>query len=246
MASAPAAAKLSVIIPAYNEESYLPATLDSVNAAAARLAPGISVEVLVVDNESDDGTAAIALAKGARVIHEPMRGVAHARNAGARNAGADILVFIDADVIAPPDLLNEIYVVMNEPGCVGGAVDVEYRPQRLSMKLYLQAWRLLARLTGMAQGPTQFCRRDVFDAVGGYDPQVWIGEDVDFYWRLKGFAKAKQGAVSFIQGPRVRPSCRRFDKWPVWKVLVWTNPLFIALFRRRRRFWGAWHSRPVR
>ena len=101
-------------------------------------------------------------------------------------------------------------------------------------------------MTGMAQGAAQFCRSDVFDQVGGYDEQAWIGEDVDFYMALKRLAKARRGTASFIQCPRVRPSCRRFDKWPIWKVLVWTNPLFIALFRRRKRFWGGWHSRPVR
>ncbi len=238
--------KLSIIIPAYNEEAYLPATMDSIKAAVARLDSGIHVDVVVVDNDSDDGTAAVALERGAKIIHEPMRGVAHARNSGARNADGDVLVFIDADVIVPPNLLNEICVVMCDPACVGGAVDVEYRPQRLSTKFYLQAWRLLARLAGMAQGPTQFCRHSAFEALGGYDPQVWIGEDVDFYWSLKKFAKAESGTVRLIRCPRVQPSSRRFDKWPVWKALVWTNPLFIALFRRRKRFWGAWYSHPVR
>lgn len=104
----------------------------------------------------------------------------------------------------------------------------------------------MARLAGMARGPAQFCRRSVFETLGGYDQQAWIGEDVDFYWSLKRLAKTERGTVRFIRCPRVNPSSRRFYKWPVWKVLLWTNPLFIALFRRRRRFWGGWHSRPVR
>ena len=49
-------------------------------------------------------------------------------------------------------------------------------------------------------------------------------------------------APRFIRSPRVRPSCRRFDKWPVWRVLIWTNPLFIALFRRWKAVWGGWYS----
>lgn len=235
-----------MIIPASNEEAYLPATLDSIQAAAVHMDPGVDVDVLVADNGSDDATAAVARERGAKTIHEPTRGIANARNSGARDAEGDVLVFIDADVIVPPNLLNKIYAEMSDPACVGGAVDAEYRPQRLSMRFYLYAWRLLARLMGMAQGTAQFCRRGVFEEIGGYDAQAWIGEDVDFYMALKRFAKARWGTISFIRCPRVRPSCRRFDKWPVWRVLVWTNPLFIALLRRRRRFWGGWHSHPVR
>ena len=106
--------------------------------------------------------------------------------------------------------------------------------------------RLLARLTGMAQGATQFCRRADFEQIGGYDEGAWIGEDVDFYWGIKEFAKASNRTVRFIRHTRVRPSSRRFDKWPIWKTLILTNPLFIAVFRRRKRFWGGWYSRPVR
>ena len=151
-----------------------------------------------------------------------------------------MLVFVDADVIVPPKLLD-VHAAMDDQACVGGAVDVEYRPRRISMRLYLRAWRLLARLTGMAQGATQFCRR-VFDQVGGYDEGAWIGEDVDFYWSLKRLAKRRNRTIRFIR----QPSSRRFDKWPIWKILVWTNPLFIALFRRRKRVWSGWYSRAVR
>lgn len=246
MARTPPPVKLSVIIPAYNEETYLPGTLDAVQPAAAQLGAGVDVEVIVVDNGSDDETANVAREKGARVVHEPVRGIAHARNSGARHAKGDVLVFIDADVLAPPNLLSAICQAMSDTSCVGGAVDVDYRPQRLSMRFYLYTWRLLARIMGMAQGAAQFCRRSAFEEIGGYDPQVWIGEDVDFYWSLKRLAKTVQGAVRLIRCPRVRPSSRRFDKWPVCKVLLWTNPLFIALFRRRRRFWEGWYSHPVR
>ena len=240
--------QLSIIIPAFNEEAYLPATLDSVQAAAAHLRAcvNVDVDVIVVDNNSEDGTHAVALERGARVVHESVQGIARARNSGARRAEGDVLVFIDADVIVPPNLLDVICEAMSAPTCVGGAVDVDYRPRRITMRLYLHAWRLLARFTGMAQGAAQFCRRCVFEQVGGYDEKAWIGEDVDFFWGLKRFAKASKSTVKFIRSPRVRPSSRRFDKWPIWKVLIWTNPLFIALFRRKKNVWSGWYSRPVR
>ena len=240
--------KLTVIVPAYNEEAYLGATLESVGSAASylRTRSEVDVDIIVVDNNSDDGTAVVGRDKGATVVREPVQGVATARNTGARHADGDVLVFVDADVIVPPELLHEIHATMSDPACVGGAVDVDYRPRRFSMRLYLRAWRFLASLTGMAQGATQFCRRSVFEQAGGYDEGAWLGEDVDFYWGLKRFARASNRTVRFIRHTRVRPSSRRFDKWPIWKTLVLTNPLFIAVFRRWKGVWGGWYSRPVR
>ena len=240
--------KLTIIVPAFNEEAYLVATLDSIQAAAAQLRSRSSVDIdtIVVDNNSRDQTAAVARGRGARVVREPVQGIARARNAGARHAEGDVLVFIDADVTVPHNLLQEVHAAMSDPDCVGGGVDVDYRPKRLSARLYLRAWRVLGRLTGMVQGATQFCRRSVFEQVGGYDEKVWIGEDVDFYWGLKRFAKRTGRTVRFIRSPRVRPSCRRFDKWPLWRTLVWTNPLFIWLFRRWKAVWKGWYSRAVR
>ena len=240
--------KLSIIIPAFNEAAYIGATLDSLEAAVAHLRAqsGAEVGVIVVDNNSTDDTAAIARSKGAAVVAEPVQGIARARNAGARHADGDVLVFVDADVTAPTTLLAAIHDALEDSSCVGGGFDVEYRPRRLPIRLHLRAWRLLARLLDMVQGPTQFCRASVFDQVGGYDERAWIGEDVDFFWSMKRFAKRTGGTVRFIRNPRVRPSSRRFDTWPLWKVLVWTNPLFIALFRRRKGMWGGWYARPVR
>ena len=240
--------KLTIIIPAFNEEAYLPSTLGSVQAAAANLRAqsDVDIETIVVDNNSEDATAAVARRRGATVVHEPRQGIARARNTGARHAQGDVLIFIDADVTVPPMLLQEVHAVMSDPACVGGGVDVEYHPQRRSIRLYLSASRLLGRLTGMVQGATQFCRKCVFEQIGGYDEKTWIGEDVDFYWRLKRSARTAYRTVRLIRSLRVRPSCRRFDKWPVWRVLVWTNPVFIALFRHWGAAWRGWYSRPVR
>ncbi len=162
---------LTIIVPAFNEADYLPATLDAIEVAVERLPAhtGTEVETIVVDNNSTDQTAYIARSRGAAVVHEPVQGIARARNAGARHAQGDVLVFVDADVFVPPALLEAIHGAMSDPACVGGGVDVEYRPRRRSMRLYLRAWRLLGRRMRLVQGATQFCRRDAFEQVGGYD-----------------------------------------------------------------------------
>ena len=239
---------LTIVVPAFNEEAFLAPTLDAIEAAAAHLRAQAcaDVETIVSDNNSKDQTADVARAHGAAVVHEPVQNIARACDAGTRHSRGTVLVFVDADVTMPLTLLNGIHEAMNDPACVGGAVEVEYRPRRLSIRLYLRAWRLLGCLTGMAQGAAQFCRKCVFDEVGGYDEEVWIGEDVDFYWELRKHAKTTRRTIHFIREPHMLPSSRRFDKWPIWKTLVWTNPLFIALFRRWRSAWKGWYSDAVR
>ena len=240
--------KLTVIVPAFNEEACLAGTLHAIDEAVAQLRarPDVDADVVVVDNASVDATGAIARRHGATVVQEPVQGIARARNAGARSATGGVLVFIDADVIVPRSLLDTIGETMRDSTCVGGGVDVDYRPRRAFVRFYLRAWRLLARVTGMVQGAAQFCRRDAFAEVGGYDESVWIGEDVDFYWSLRTLAGRTGRHVRVLPEPRVRPSCRRFDQWPVWKTLVWTNPVVIGLFRRWRAVWKGWYSDPVR
>ena len=184
----------------------------------------VDVELIVVDNNSTDGTVEVAEAMGATVVGEPVQGIGRARNCGASVAQGDVLIFVDADVILPPTLFEAIYTAMSDPACVGGGVEVEYRPQRLVIRLYLRGWRYLARLTGMVQGATQFCRRSAFQSVGGYDENVWMGEDVNLFWSLKKLAKATGQRVQVVRTPKVLPSTRRFDKLPVWKVLLFTNP----------------------
>jgi glycosyltransferase involved in cell wall biosynthesis len=239
---------ISVIVPAYNEERYIGETLNNLNRARDFLLKrkSISTEIIVVDNGSTDSTASIALSSGAKVINELQRNIARARNAGANGASGDLLVFVDADVSVPESLLCRITEAMKDEGCVGGAVDTNYQPGKLLVKIYLRAWRLLGKLAGMAQGATQFCRRDIFVRLRGYDETMYMGEDVDFYWRLKRFAKPHHFRVCFIRDIQVVPSTRRFDRWPFWRTLVWTNPLFILIFRRRKGPWKEWYSTVTR
>ena len=235
---------ISVVIPAFNEESFVGETLARVALARERLREreGVAAEVIVVDNDSSDSTAEVARRSGAAVVTERRRNVASARNAGASAAAGDVLVFIDADTLAPAELLRRVFQVMDGPGCLGGAVDTDYRPAKLASKIYLRSWRVVGKLLGMAQGATQFCRRDVFFELGGYDETLFMGEDVDFYWRMRRLARRRGGGVRLIEDVRVVPSARRFDRWALWRTLVWTNPLFILLFRRRAAAWRGWYG----
>ena len=235
---------LSVIIPALNEERFIGETLQRLNDAVQQHRAGheCRVQVIVVDNDSHDRTADIARDFGATVVREPIRNIARARNVGARVAEGDVLFFLDADTLVPVCLVSRIAEVMSDPLCDGGAVDIDDRPSRALIRLYLRAWYLVGRLMGMAGGAAQFCRRPAFLALGGYDESMYMGEDVDFYWRLSRRARRARRKVRYIRDARVVTSPRRWNLWPVCRILVWTNPVLMAIFRRRKEAWRGWYE----
>ena len=235
---------LTIVVPAFNEEGYLSETLASLDRAKAFLQRerSIQTEIIVVDNDSDDSTADVALALGVAVAREALHNVAKVRNAGAKLSNGETIVFVDADTVVPENLLSRIVDVMSDDTCFGGAVDTDYQPKKLTAQAYLGFWRIIGKLTGMAQGATQFCCKDAFFTLKGYDETLFMGEDVDLYWRLKRFAKRQHGRVVFIEDIRVVPSTRRFDQWRLWRTLLWTNPLFILMFRRSQRWWRGWYK----
>lgn len=235
---------LSVIVPAFDEELYLPATLANINSAVAHLKgrAEVEVELIVVDNASTDRTPEIAREMGARVLHEADHNIARVRNVGAAAASGEVLVFVDADTLIPESLLLHIAEAMSSPAYVGGSVDIDYRPKHPLVRAYVRFWRAVGILLEMSQGVTQFCRREIFVALKGYDETLYNGEDVDFYVRLGRYARGRGERRCFISQVAVIPSPRRYDQWPLWRTLVWTNPLFGLFFRRKKKMWGAWYT----
>ena len=237
--------KVSIIIPAYNEESYLPATLESIDAALPDAS--VETEIIVVDNESTDRTREIAEKFGAQVVMETVHNIARVRNAGAKAASGDVLIFIDADTLVPRPLIQKISAVMEDERCFGGAVAVDYGAfRRKWMKWYMLGWKFWGKFFNMKLGAAQFCRKSIFERLGGYDESIYMGEDVMFYWRLSKFAGQKKAALFFIEDLQVTTSTRRFDKMSLWKTLLLTHPAFILLTAKRKKYWRDWYENIVR
>src|SRR5205823_6261151 len=102
--------------------------------------------IIVVDNASTDRTAAIARSAGAKVVPEPQRNVARARNTGVAASTGEWLVFIDADTLVPPRLFVRIAELLRDPKCIGGAADARHSSNRIVIRLYLQFWRVVGAL----------------------------------------------------------------------------------------------------
>jgi glycosyltransferase involved in cell wall biosynthesis len=237
--------KISVIIPAYDEEQCLPETLGRIGQALS--VAGRPSEIIVVDNDSRDGTRRVAEAFRAKVVSEKEHNISKVRNTGAENSTGDVLIFIDADTLVPDTLFRKINAVMEDEKCLGGAVAVEYEGfKRKWMKYYLSGWKFWGAVFNMKQGAAQFCRKLVFEELGGYDRTIFMGEDVEFYWRLSKFAERKKGYLYFVEHPRVVTSARRFDRMSLWKTFLLTHPVFIRLAWRRKSFWKDWYEKAVR
>ena len=235
---------LAVVIPAYNEEAYLGATIQALRVALDYAFPShqSSTEIIVVDNASTDSTHLVALEHGCRVVREPRTGIAIARNAGAQNTSAEVVLFLDADTIVPIPIIASMMEFMSNSTSAGGAFVADYRPAKRTLRVYNWLWSFYARWRNMMQGVAQFCRLEIFNAIGGYDETIYMGEDNDFYWRLCAYAR-QEGLVTWVpQDLRVVPSTRRQDQWPLWKYLLLTNPISAMLARRSRSFWRDWYG----
>src|SRR5712692_5601012 len=157
--------KISVIIPAYNEEEYLPRLLDSIEVARSNYAGDRDmIEVIVADNDSTDATAKVASARGARVVHVAKRRIAAARNGGGRAARGEILCFIDADSALHPQTFNEVDKAMSTGRFVAGTTSV--RLERMSFGLLITYCLVMPMvwLTTLDTGVV-FCRREDFNAI---------------------------------------------------------------------------------
>ncbi|SDO35788.1 Glycosyltransferase involved in cell wall bisynthesis [Nakamurella panacisegetis] len=209
--------RYSVVIPAFNEEFYLADTLASL---AAQNFAG-DVEIIVVDNNSTDRTAAIAEANGATVVFESERGVCHARQRGTELARGEIVVSADADTVYHPDWLStiEAWFVAHPFGiAVGGPCYFHDGP---AWGLWLQrrlfgVVNLVARLGGpvIYITATNFAfRRDAFR---GYDTRLAQGGDeLDL---LRGLRK--QGLVAFDPNNAIQTSARRMEEGVVYNFAV--------------------------
>lgn len=208
--------RISVVIPAHNEERYLPRLLAGIAAARARYRHGVgAVEVVVADNGSTDATVETAQARGCRVVPVARRAIGAARNGGARAAQGAVLAFVDADTQIHPETFNAIEASLSGGDVVGGATGMTM--ERWSAGI-TTSYLLLVPMVKLMRidGGVVFCRREDFEALGGYDEEKLYAEDVHFLLRLKRLGRRRGQRFECLRGVKAVASVRKFDRHGDW------------------------------
>jgi glycosyltransferase involved in cell wall biosynthesis len=185
-------ASVSFIIPAHNEERLLGRTLNAIDQATRPL--GEPVEVIVADDASTDRTAAIAREQGARLVSVSCRQIAATRNAGARAANGEMLVFVDADTLVTEAAVRAAIAAMRA-GAVGGGCAIRFDGRLPPYGRVLEAIAApLYRAIRLASGCFLFCTRDAFRATGGFDETLFAAEEMAMSQALR-----RQGRVVILR-----------------------------------------------
>jgi len=213
--------KISVIIPAHNEQDSLPAGLAAV-AEAAKFT-SYEVETIVVLNRCTDRSEEIARAFGAIIAREDAKNLARIRNAGFAASTGDIIVTVDADSRLHPHFLR-LAVEKLEGDIVGGGAMVF--PDRWSLGIICSACMVIPYLAKYRLSFAAFwTTRAAFAAIGGFNPDFVSIEDVDFALRLREYGKTIGQKWSTIWTAPLITSCRKFDQYGDWHLV--RDPSFL-------------------
>ena len=234
----------SVIIPAYNEAAFLPATLVALQAAMAGVAE--AGEIIVVDNNSTDNTADIARAQGAVCVFEAENRISRARNAGARVARGKYLVFLDADTTINAGLLRTALANLATGRCCGGGARVcMERPVGALPTLVLKTWNSLSRHLQLAAGCFVYCLREGFEAVGGFSEAVYASEEIWLSRSLAAWGKKRDMDFRIIRATPILTSGRKLDWYSQGRLVLFFLPvLLFPPLLRVQYFCNSWYRRP--
>jgi glycosyltransferase involved in cell wall biosynthesis len=183
--------KLSVVIPAFNEEGLLPACLESVQATLGDCAE-LDLELIVVDNNSTDRTSAVAEQGGARVVFEGVNQIARARNSGAAAGSGDWLLFLDADSRLNAGLADQLMETIRGGDAVACGAVMRMPGLPWWARGLIGSWNATSRLCRWAAGSFLACRTDAFRALRGFDQRLYAAEEIDLSRRLKRWARPQR------------------------------------------------------
>ncbi len=236
---------ISVLIPAFNEEVLIARVIGSVQAAFQE-AGFASYEIVLCDNNSSDNTARVASDLGARVVFEPHNQIARARNTAAKAARGKWFIFLDGDSFVNSDLIREtIDCFQSGVVCAGGAV-LKFDRERIHFfpALMTRLWNRVSSLLNLAAGSYLFCYETAWREVGGFDEQIYAGEELFFSQSLKRWAKAHKLRFRVLTRFPITTSARKLD---------WHSPmhLFMTVLRmarpgslKNREMCDLWYKRP--
>jgi glycosyltransferase involved in cell wall biosynthesis len=212
--------KISVIVPAFNEEKLLDASLARIQTAAAVFARRAwDFELIVCDNNSTDRTAEIARAAGARVVFEPFNQIARARNTGAAAATGDWLVFVDADSHPSAELFAEVAEQVVSRTCLAGGATIRLDEERWVAGLIARLWNYASRAGRWLAGSFIFVEAATFRQIGGFSHDLFAGEELELSQRLKKLARQTGRRIVILHRHPLVTSARKMSLYTPWDHL---------------------------
>ncbi len=239
--------KLSIIVPAYNEEKLLAGSLQAIKTAAgAVLACGWQTEIVVCDNNSTDRTPDIARDEGAVVVFEPVNQISRARNSGAAAATGDWFLFVDADSQPSQELLADLMDAIESGRAIGGGslIHMDLPSGQTLARLAVKLWNRISRWQRWAAGSFVFCRADIFRELGGFSTELFASEEIAFSRRLKRRASRLGMEVCILHRHPLVTSNRKLHLYGTWEHarFILKNALALGRPLRVREACPIWYD----
>ncbi len=224
--------KISIVVPAFNEEKLLGETLAQIKSASGAFAQtGWENELIVCDNNSSDRSAEIARAAGATVVFEPINQIARARNAGAAAATGDWLVFVDADSRPSAELFADMVKEICSGNCMAGGATICWDQKYFLTELMMPILNVGFRWRRFLHGPFIFIESETFQKLGGFSVETFAGEDWELGQRLQKLAKKTGKCFVVLHRHPILTSTRRLKEH---SPFVSFKMLYYILFVPRR------------
>jgi glycosyltransferase involved in cell wall biosynthesis len=235
--------KISIVVPAFNEEKLLGETLAQIKAAASVFTNiGWETELIVCDNNSTDRTADIARAAGAKIVFEPVNHISRARNAGAAAATGDWLVFVDADSHPGAALIRDVAGEIQSGKCIAGGATVRWDETHPIANLWTPMVNVGFRWRRLLVGAFMFVETAAFQKLGGFSLEAFGGEDLEMSRRLKELARETGKQFIILHQHPVVTSGRKLKQLTVFTPfkLMWHllfHPHRFTTSREAARYW---------
>jgi len=224
--------KISIIVPAFNEEKLLGASLAEIKSAAAVFTRrGWEFELIVCDNNSTDKTAQIARDNGATVVFEPFNQIGRARNTGAAAATGDWLIFVDADSHPGAELFAEVAGAIVSGKYLAGGSTVRLDEKILTAVIVTQIWNWLSRIQRLLAGSFIFVEAAAFRKMGGFSEKFFAAEELELSQRLKALARAAGQRIIILHRHPLKTSARKLKLYTARELGVF---LVRTIFQHRR------------
>lgn len=202
--------RISVVVPAFNEERLIGESLRHINAAMSAFSRrNWNAELIVCDNNSTDRTAELAGAAGATVVFEAMNQIARARNRGAQAATGDWLIFVDADSHPSAELFDDVAEQIESGRCLAGGCTIQLEGSSRTGNVITELWNRASRALRWAAGSFIFCETAAFRRIGGFNIELFASEEIDLSKRLKKLARTEAKKIVILHRHPIVTSARK-------------------------------------